>query len=416
MIIAFNILITLIAIVIILYLLEKDLGLFLLSIMIFVQYIWMFFSLIVIESGVYIVEQGRNGYFVYSTFVLLLFFISTILSLLFFKKIFTRLFSNIIITKIKFSQVKEPQIIRIFLGSVFFLAFLNLLLSPIPVFSDNVTKFNFWEHSKLPFLKSIVGNVMAFVAFGSAILFRYYKKTSIFFFILYISYLLLIGQKFTGFFIGLTGVLLALFFTSKKNISFKLKWVFNKYLIIFVGIMFFLVLYKYSLNNPFRNLKMTPLEAVFYRFFGLQGHVFWGTTEQYVYLNKSNTWNLLELWKGMHHLMLEFWPWRYQDFISVTTRGVSWTNAYPSILIRIFPLPLALIVNFFLVSFLSLMQTLLSVFVKGKSLFISIVLFQLLIWTSYAYTMAYFSKLLIPVFFVLAFFGYKYLKLKIKKK
>ena len=416
MIIAFNILITLIAIVIILYLLEKDLGLFLLSIMIFVQYIWMFFSLIVIESGVYIVVQGRNGYFVYSTFVLLLFFISTILSLLFFKKIFTRLFSNIIITKIKFSQVKEPQIIRIFLGSVFFLAFLNLLLSPIPVFSDNVTKFNFWEHSKLPFLKSIVGNVMAFVAFGSAILFRYYKKTSIFFFILYISYLLLIGQKFTGFFIGLTGVLLALFFTSKKNISFKLKWVFNKYLIIFVGIMFFLVLYKYSLNNPFRNLKMTPLEAVFYRFFGLQGHVFWGTTEQYVYLNKSNTWNLLELWKGMHHLMLEFWPWRYQDFISVTTRGVSWTNAYPSILIRIFPLPLALIVNFFLVSFLSLMQTLLSVFVKGKSLFISIVLFQLLIWTSYAYTMAYFSKLLIPVFFVLAFFGYKYLKLKIKKK
>lgn len=415
MIITFNILITLIAIVIILYLLERDLGLFLLSIMIFVQYIWMFFSLIVIESGVHIVEQGRNGYFVYSTLVLLLFFISTIISLLFFKKIFTRFFSNIKITKIKLSQVKEPQIIRIFLSVVFFLAFLNLFLSPIPVFSDNVSKFNFWEFSKFPFLKSIVGNVMAFVAFGSAILYRYYKKTSIFFFVLYISYLLLIGQKFTGFFIGLTGVLLALFFTSEKKISFKLKWVFNKYLILFVGIMFFLVLYKYSLNNPFRNLKMTPLEAIFYRFFGLQGHVFWGTTEQYVYLNKSNTWNIFELWKGMHHLMLEFWPWSYKDFISVTTRGVSWTNAYPSILLRIFPLPIALIVNFFLVSFLSLMQTLLSVFIKGKSLFISIILFQLLIWTSYAYTMAYFSKLLIPVFFVLAFFSYKYIKLKIKK-
>ena len=94
MIIAFNILITLIAIIIMLYFLEKDLGLFLLSIMIFVQYIWMFFSLTVIESGVYVVEQGRNGYFVYSNLVLLLFFITTIISLLFFKKIFLCKFFN----------------------------------------------------------------------------------------------------------------------------------------------------------------------------------------------------------------------------------------------------------------------------------------------------------------------------------
>ena len=100
MIIAFNILITFVAVIIMLYLLEKDLGLFLLSIMIFVQYIWMFFSIIVIESGVHVVEQGRDGYFVYSSLVLLLFLISTIISLLFFKKIFTYFFKNITITKI----------------------------------------------------------------------------------------------------------------------------------------------------------------------------------------------------------------------------------------------------------------------------------------------------------------------------
>lgn len=416
MIIAFNILITLIAIIIMLYFLEKDLGLFLLSIMIFVQYIWMFFSLTVIESGVYVVEQGRNGYFVYSNLVLLLFFITTIISLLFFKKIFTKLFKNIKITKIKLGKIKEPKITRAFIGFIFFLAFLNLFLSPIPIFSDNVSKFSFWENSKFPFLKSIVGNVMAFVAFGSAILFKYYKKTSILFFILYTSYLLLLGQKFTGFFIGITGVLLAFYFTSEKKINFKLKWVFNKYLFLFIGIMFSLVLYKYSIDNPFRAMKMTPLESVFYRFFGLQGHVFWGVTEQYIYQGKSNTWNVFELWKGMHHLMLEFWPLRYEDFISVTTRGVSWTNAYPSILIRIFPLPIALLANFFLMSFVSLIQTLLSIFIKRKSLFISIILFQLLIWTSYAYTMAYFSKLIIPVLFVLAFFTYKYLVLKTKKE
>ena len=416
MIIAFNILIALIAIVIMLYFLENDLGLFLLSIMIFVQYIWMFFSLIVIESGVHVVEQGRDGYFVYSSLVLLLFYITTILSLLFFKQIFTRLFKNIKVTKIKLGKIKEYQIIRFFLGFVFFMAFLNLLSSSIPVFSDDVSKFNFWEHARFPFLKSIIGNVMAFAAFGTAILYKYYKKTSILFFTLYVIYLLLIGQKFTGFFIGLTGVLLAMYFTSETKINFKLKWLFNKYLLLFVGVMFSLVLYKYTIDNPFRNLELTPLESVFYRFFGLQAHVFWGVTEQYIYQNKPNTWDILELWKGMHHLMLEFWPWRYQDFISVTTRGVSWTNAYPSILIRIFPLPLALVANFLLISFVSLIQTLLSVFIKRKSLFISIILFQLLIWTSYAYTMAYFSKLLIPFLFILLFFTYRYLVLYSKKE
>jgi hypothetical protein len=416
MIIAINILVTLIAIIIMLYLLERDLGLFLLSIMIFVQYIWMFFSLIVIESGIHIVEQGRNGYFVYSTLVLLLFFITTIISLIFFKKIFTQLFKNIKITKIKFGKIKEYEITRLFLGLIFFLAFLNLFLSPIPVFSEGVSKFSFWDYAKFPFLKSIVGNVMAFVAFGSAILYRFYKKTSLFFLFLYVSYLLLIGQKFTGFLIGITGVLLALYFTSENKIKFKLKWIFNKYLVSFITLMFLLVYYKYSITKSFQNIGLTPFEAVFYRFFGLQAHVFWGVTEQYVYLGKPNTWSIFELWKGMHHLMLEFWPWRYQDFISVTTRGVSWTNAYPSILLRIFPLPIALFANFILMLFVALIQTLLSTFIKRKSLFISILLFQLLIWTSYAYTMAYFSKLIIPVLFILFYFTYKYLVIKTKKE
>lgn len=409
MIIGFNILITIIAIIITLYIVEKDLGLFILSLMILFQYIWMFFSLIVIESGVNIVEQGRDGYFVFSSLILLLFYVTSIISLVFFKKIFLRLFENLTITKFNFFGIKENKVALLLIGFTFFMAFLNLLSSTIPFFSDEVTKFNFWEQSKYPFLKSIVGNVMAFVAFGATLLYRYYKKTAILFFMLYVTYLVLVGQKFTGFYIGLVGVLIGLYFTSEHQIRFKLKWLVNKYFLLFIVSMFSLVLYKYSINNPFKYLGLTPLESVFYRTFGLQAHVFWGTTEQYVYLNKPNTWDITELWKGMHHLMLEFWPWRYEDYISVTSRGVSWTNAYPSILLRIFPLTIALMANFILLSFLSLIQTLLSVFIKRKSVLISIVLFQLLIWTSYSFTMAYFNKLLIPIVFVLLFFIYKYL-------
>lgn len=409
MIIGFNILITIIAIIITLYIVEKDLGLFILSLMILFQYIWMFFSLIVIESGANIVEQGRDGYFVFSSLILLLFYVTSIISLVFFKKIFLRLFENLTITKFNFFGIKENKVALLLIGFTFFMAFLNLFSSTIPFFSDEVTKFNFWEQSKYPFLKPIVGNVMAFVAFGATLLYRYYKKTAILFFMLYVTYLLLIGQKFTGFYIGLVGVLIGLYFTSEHQIRFKLKWLVNKYFLLFIVSMFSLVLYKYSINNPFKYLGLTPLESVFYRTFGLQAHVFWGTTEQYVYLNKPNTWDITELWKGMHHLMLEFWPWRYEDYISVTSRGVSWTNAYPSILLRIFPLTIALMANFILLSFLSLIQTLLSVFIKRKSVLISIVLFQLLIWTSYSFTMAYFNKLLIPIVFVLLFFIYKYL-------
>lgn len=409
MIIAFNIVIALIAVIITLFLLEKDLGLFLLSAMVIIQYIWMFFSLIVIESGVHIVEQGRDGYFTYSSLLLLLFYISTILSLVFFKKVFSWFFKNLRVTKFKFFGVEENKLTLLLLGFVFLAAFINLFSSEIPLFSNEITKFNFWENSKYPFLKPIVGNVMAFVAFGSALLYRKNKKTAILFGLLYALYLILVGQKFTGFLIGIIGFLLGLYYTSEKRIQFKLKWLFNKYLLIFIGVTFCLVLYMYSIKPPFKNLGLTPFESVFYRAFGLQAHVFWGTAEQYVYIGKPNTWDISELWTGMHHLMLEFWPWSYKDYISVTTRGVSWTNAYPSILLRIFPLVIAIIANFILLGFLSLVQTLLAFFVKRKSLLMSIVLFQLLIWTSYTFTMAYFNKLLIPVLFIIAFFTYKYL-------
>jgi hypothetical protein len=409
MIIAFNIVIALIAVVITLYVLEKDLGLFLLSSMIIIQYVWMFFSLIVIESGVHIVEQGRNGYFIYSSLILLFFYISTILSLVFFKKVFSRTFKNLSVTKFKFFGLKENKLTLMLLGFVFVAAFVNLFSSEIPLFSKEITKFNFWENSKYPFLKSIVGNVMAFVAFGTALLYRNNKKIAILFGVFYAVYLILVGQKFTGFLIGIIGFLLGLYYTSENKIQFKLKWFFNKYFLIFIGSIFCLVLYMYTINPPFKNLGLTAFESVFYRAFGLQAHVFWGTTEQYVYLDKPNTWDTSELWKGMHHLMLEFWPWRYEDFISVISRGVSWTNAYPSILLRIFPLAIALIVNFILLSFLSLIQTLLEFFIKRKSFLISIVFFQLLIWTSYSFTMAYFNKLIIPVTLTASFFLYKYL-------
>lgn len=402
-----NTITALIALIILLYILKKDLSLFLLSFIIIIQYIWMFLSLIVIESGVFINEQGRSGYFVYSSIILFLFFISTLLSLIFFKKNFTTLFKKIKVTRFKILYLQEEKIVFFFLLSILLLAYINIFSSPIPAFSDAVTKFNFWNYARFPYLKSLIGNVMGFMAFGSALLYRYNRKISIFFIFLYFLYLFLVGQKFSGFLIGFYGVLLALYCSSQKPIKFKIKWIVNKYVLLTFAALFLLVLYNYTLKNPFEYLGLTPLESVFYRAFGLQAHVFWGVSEKYIFLGETNTWNFFELWNGMHHLMREFWPWEYKDFVSVTSRGLSWTNAYPSILIRIFPLPLALLINFFLISFVAFIQSLLLIFIKKNSFLLSIILFQMLTWVSYAFTMAYFKKLIIPLVFITVYILFK---------
>ncbi len=396
-----NIFIALIGVVVLFKFLEKDLGLFLLSLMIVIQYIWMFFSITTIENGVLINEQGRNGYFVGANIILFLFYISSLGALIFYKKVFQVFLKPLSSYKFKLKPLVDGQIAFILIFLVLFVAYFNLLSSPIPLFSERVDKFNFWDFAKYPQLRPLIGNIMAFVGFGSALLYRQNKVLSVLFVLLYIIYLILMGQKFTGFLISIYGILLALFFSSKTKINFKLKWVLNKYVLGLVFILFALVYYKYSIKNPFKYLGMTPLESVFYRAFSLQGHVFWGVSERYVYMNTPNTWNIGELWNGMHHLMLDFWPWSYEDYLSVTSRGVSWTNGYPSILLRIFPLPLALVANVILLFVVGFFQELLKKFITNKSYILSIVFFQLLTWVSYAYTMSYFKKLIIP--FALAF-------------
>lgn len=402
----------LLALLLLIYILERDLGLFLVSFIIIIQYMWMFLSMISIESGAYIDEQKRYGYFVFGSLVLILFFISTLLSLAVFKKVFLGTFNTVAVTRFKFYGLQEKHLALIVISLLYLLAFINLLSSPIPLLDSGVTKFSFWDSSTFPFLEKIIGNTMSFVVFGAALLYKYYKKISIGFIVLFFIYMLLVGQKFTGFLIGLYGILVALYFSADVRPKFKFKWIYNKYTLIFLVSMFGLVLYRYSLKNPYEYLGLSPIEAIFQRTFGLQAHVFWGVTEQYVYLNKPNTWDIRELWTGMHHIMWEFWPWSKEAFYSVTERGVSWTNAYPSILLRIFPWPLALIANFILFSFVALIQTILIVFIKKRSLLISIVLFQLLTWVSYAYTMAYFYKILIPVVVIFTFFLYKFVLYK----
>lgn len=393
----FNLAIASIAIFFVLFFVKQYFKISLASYIILLQYVWMFLSIIVIENGIFINEQGRNGYFVFSSILLLFFLISTLGGLLFFNWFFSKLLKNESPLRFSIFGWGEIKLVTIIVCVILSLAYINLGMSPVPLFSYEVTKFNFWEYAKFPFLKAIIGNVMGFVAFATSILYNYKKRFSILLLGLYFLYLLLLGQKFTGFLLGSYGVLLGYVVANDVKVNFKVSWVFHRYVILFVSLLFLVVLSFYSNHNPYEYMGLSPFEAVFYRAFGLQAHVFWGVVERYVYTGVTNTWKISELWNGMHLLMHEFWPWSEESFLSVTNRGVSWTNAYPSILVRIFPWPIAIIANFFLMSLVALVQSLLFFFLKNKSYIVSIVVFQLLTWVSYAYTMAYFKKTFIPI-------------------
>lgn len=382
-----------------------------------IQYLWMFLSILVIERGVYINEQGRNGEFVFSGFFLLLFFIVSIISFVFFFQLFNKIF-KLNIPKLRFLKANEIKITLVILIIILFLAYLNLLSSPSIFNSPEISKFNYWNFAKYPFFKIFLGNTAGYIPFIFGLTFKNYKKSTIVLILLYIVYLIGIDQKFTAFLFGGMSFILSYSivnkeFNEKYNIlSFK-----KRYLIIVSALMFSLVLFKYSKVQQYKYLGLSPVEAVFHRAFGLQAHLFWGVSEKYLYNGESKTWDLMELPYGMHVLMEDFIPKTHKKSLKgLWERGVSWTNAYPAILIRVFPLPIALIFHFFIFSVVPFVYALLVKAVNDKNYLLSIIFFQIILWLTNIYTMAYFYKLnkILFIIILISFLSYFVNKSKFK--
>jgi hypothetical protein len=176
---------------------------------------------------------------------------------------------------------------------------------------------------------------------------------------------------------------------------------------------------KYEERRPFANIKIyDPNEAMFYRIFGLQSHLFWGASERYVIDGKKKSWNPLELNQGMHKMMREFSIAKEDELETVMKNGFNFTNAYPSVLLMIFPLPIAYLFHILIIIFiLSLSGWILMRLIKNKSFLFALFSYQFFNWTIYALTMGYFYKLKFGVVFnVLILVLSYYLELRKKKK
>ncbi len=397
-----NILFALLLLWITVWFFRKDFKVFFINGLIVFQAFTLIPSLIYIETGKMISEQGREGFFVGSVYYFGLFYL---LTLIFIYLTFNTLRPVKLRTFYFTHQGKniEVPVLLVLVITVLGILIYNASQSPSPLFDEGITRFNYWEHAKYPVLNKLFGNTAMFIPFALGLLFPRIKKTSLFILAVYFAYNFYIGQKFSPIVNGTFAFLLPLAVRYDNKIF--LKTLFNKksiVLMVLLGLAMYKIIYdRYERRYPFAVIKIyDPNEAMFYRIFGLQGHLFWGATERFVYHDKSPSWNLGYLPYGMHEMMKEFAVGGEEFVLQSARQGFNFTNAYPSILFMIFPPLIAYLFHVLIVIFiLSLSGWILMRLIKNKSFVLAVISFQFFNWTIYALTMGYFYKLIFGLIF-----------------
>lgn len=367
-------------------------------------------SLIYIEHGGFISEAGRNGTFTGSSFVYIYF---TILYFLGVKFAFS--FTN---KKTKnnlpsFAKIKRKSSGFKTLYMVAFISFLilyvNLFLSPIPLLNVNVDRFTYWKYSALPFLHILFGNVTTIFAFVFGYLYWYfsyagrlkksllvYKRLVFFSFISYIIYLVFLGHKFSAIETSIFYFILP--FVAWVDGRIKLNKKVISYATVVVALLFGLVYFNFSKFQYYSYISKNVFVQIGYRVVGLQGGLWWSMFNAIVNCNFRPTYNVHDLLKGMDHLMyLEsgYAP-NVTEFIKM---GGKYTNAYPAILLYIFPTWIASIVQVIIGSITGFFTLYVCSCIQKLNIIRAVLSVQLLMWLFYAEIQAYFVKIISPYFF-----------------
>ncbi len=372
-------------------------------------------SLIYIEQGVFINEQGRYSFFTGATILCVLYFILTFIIIAMAFKTFNRY--RLPVFQLSLGQRNvELYLILVIILLPLTLLIINALLSPLPILNPSVTRFTYWSSSRFPFLNSLFGNTAMFVPFAIGVLFPRMKRFSVLLLFVFFGYNFMIGQKFSPIVQGSFSFLLPLVFYYRNNLKeYVKKSAIPMFLagIGLIAIMYTVTYSKYEETRPFANIRIyDPNEAMLYRIFGLQGHLFWGATERYVVAGEEpKSFNPADLLYGMRIMMEEFAKDKNMVLYSNEKSGYNFTNAYPGILFEIFPLSLAFIFHTLLVIvFLALLGWILKEFIVQKAYVLSIITYQLFNWTVYAFVMGYFYKLYFTLAFFLLYGIYIYLR------
>lgn len=385
--------------------------------LVFFQAITVIPSLIYIEEGIYINEQGRFSFFTGATIVCVLYFIFTFILIAMAFKTFNRY--RLPVFQFKYGDKNiEWMLVLALITIPLSLLLLNAVLSPLPILDSSVTRFSYWSSSRFPFLNSLFGNTAMFVPFAIGLIFPRSKIFSVFLLFVFFGYNFMIGQKFSPILQGSFSFLLPIVFHYRNNLNLYIKRaIFPMFIIggVLIAIMYTVTYNKYEETHPFANIKIYhPHEAMLYRIFGLQGHLFWGATERYLIEEEApKSFNPADLLYGMRLMMEDFAKDKSMVLNANEEGGYNFTNAYPGILFKIFPVSLGLIFHTFLtIVFLALSGWILKELMIRNALVLSIVAYQLFNWTIYAFVMGYFYKLYFTLVFFLAYGIYVYIRKK----
>ncbi|TXE19086.1 hypothetical protein ES692_04310 [Psychroserpens burtonensis] len=375
-------------------------------------------SLIYLEEGIYISEQGRDSFFVGATFMYVMYFFITFTVIFMVFELMKRFKTSQPVFRLNNNIVDEKIIFYIVVFTLLILYY-NASQSRLPLFDPTVTRFTYWPNSKLPFLNKILGNTSIFIPFILGLIYKNNKTKCLILLALYFVYNFLIGQKFSPIILGFFSFFLPMVLVSERKINFK-RYINMKTIIVIaliVGSVYTVIYKRYERRRPYAVIKIyDPNEAMFYRAFGLQGHLMWGTVETYVYNDKPHSYNPLDLSYGMQHLMREFAA-KKSNLDKAISNGFNFTNGYPSILFYTYPIFLALILHILVTAILiAFPGWLLIQFIKARAYVMAVILFQFFNWAIYAITMGYFYKFNFIIGFLLLYGAYTSINYKNKIK
>jgi hypothetical protein len=227
----------------------------------------------------------------------------------------------------------------------------NYIVSPKPFFDIGSTRINYWPNSKFNWLRSLFGNISSFVPIILG--FRYYlkrKKMDILIFVIYLLYLVLIGQK--------GGVLIEvlLYFLTPFSVEIVTHISYKKlisYASLILAIVFLVAYYSYNKFNPYSGITDDVGLAILYRLFALQNALTSYAVDTYFFEPSNWDYSFLTLSDGMSALMNDLPSFSDVDRESQISVG-RLTNAYPGNLFKfsalLSPFILCLLVGLFYIT------------------------------------------------------------------
>lgn len=363
--------------------------------------IWQTTSVLVVEYGFYITEQKTYSYFTGGA-------LRTYLCHAIFFGTYTVLCSRtkIIIPSINTSYFskKTSKLIITWVSICLLLIFINISLSPSPLLNNNITRFNYLANSVMPWIKNITSErfFYAFSLLGAC--YAYFKinnpkktKNAKIILILLLISLFLVGEKFTAPVLG--GLIFIIYSLSSNSlVKNKLKTRIKKRHILatcaaLISI-FIYVYYMYSSKYELGTYFGSPLLAVLYRGFVLQGHTQWGLDALY----NNDTSGNMKMWltnafSGMNIAMNAIAPPEVLEAFSKVDNA-SFSSAYPGVALYtggwllVISAQAALAIAYFYFSILFIKS------IASGHILISILSMQAMFTLFYIYNMGNFNEIL----------------------